>query len=62
MKRLLIVLAPLALAGCVTEQTPVLPMTLGPAEVAHAACLTYGDTPTFGDCQSERPAQSTPQE
>ena len=52
MKWLLIVLAPLALAGCVTEQAPMLPMTLGPGEAAHAACLTYGDTPTFGDCQA----------
>lgn len=50
MRWLLIVLAPLALAGCVTEQGPTLPMTLGPAEAAQAACLTYGDTPTFGEC------------
>ena len=53
MKRLLIVLLPLALAGCVTEQAPTLPMTLGPSAAAHAACLTYDDTPTFGDCQAE---------
>ena len=52
MARLLIVLLPLALAGCVTEKAPVLPMTLGPSEAAHAACLTYGDTPTFGDCKA----------
>ena len=49
MKRLLIVLAivlaPAGLAGCVTEQTPLLPMTLGPSEAAQATCLTYGDTP-----------------
>ncbi len=50
MRWLLIVLAPLALAGCVTDQGPALPMTLAPAETAQAACLTYGDTPTFGEC------------
>jgi len=52
MKWLLIVLMPLALAGCVTEQATTLPMALGPAETADATCLTYGDTPTFGDCQA----------
>lgn len=66
MKRLLIVLAivaaPLGLAGCVTEQAPLLPMTLGPAEAAHATCLTYGDTPTFGDCQTTARSQPTSQE
>lgn len=61
MTRLLIVLAPLALAGCVTEQAPTLPMALGPAETARAACLTYGDTPAYGDCQV-RAAPSTTQE
>jgi hypothetical protein len=50
-KRLLILLIPLALAGCVTEQAPTLPMTLGPSDSAKAACLTYGDAPTFGDCK-----------
>ncbi len=59
MKRLLIVLVPLALAGCVTEQAPTLPMALGPAEAAKAACLTYGDTPTFGDCESVNGLAST---
>lgn len=58
MKRFLILLAPLALAGCITEQTPTLPMALAPAETAQAACLTYGDTPTFGECETER---GTPQ-
>lgn len=52
MRWLLIALAPLALAGCVTEQGPALPMTLAPAETAQAACLTYGDTPTFGACSA----------
>jgi len=70
MKRLLIVLAivlaPAGLAGCVTEQAPLLPMTLGPSEAAQATCLTYGDTPTFGDCRtvakSAAPSQPTSQE
>jgi len=52
MKWLLIALAPLALAGCVTEQANVLPMTLGPSEAAQASCLQYGDAPTFGDCKT----------
>ena len=52
--RWLLILVPLALAGCVTEQGPALPMTLAPAETAQAACLTYGDTPTFGECSSQR--------
>lgn len=50
MRWLLIALASLALAGCVTEQGPALPMTLAPAETAKAACLTYADTPAFGEC------------
>ena len=53
MKRLLIVLMPLALAGCVAERAPILPMTLGPSAAADAACLTYDDTPTYGDCQAD---------
>ncbi|MFO7476954.1 MAG: hypothetical protein R6X03_01135 [Methyloceanibacter sp.] len=35
-----------------TERAPMLPMALAPSDAAQAACLTYGDTPTFGDCQS----------
>lgn len=54
MRWLVIALVPLALAGCVTEQGPALPMTLAPAETAQAACLTYGDTPTFGECSGQR--------
>jgi len=52
MRWLLIVLAPLALAGCVTEQGPTLPMALGPTAASEAACLTYDDTPTFGECET----------
>lgn len=50
-KWLLILLMPLALAGCVTEQAPTLPMTLGPTDTAKATCLTYADNPTYGDCK-----------
>ena len=57
MRWLLVLLAPLALAGCVTEQGPALPMTLALAENARAACLTYGDTPAFGECS---PRSGTP--
>ncbi len=52
-KWLLIALMPLALAGCVTEQAPMLPMTLGPAEAQSASCLTYADAPAFGDCKAQ---------
>jgi hypothetical protein len=52
MKWFLIALMPLALAGCVTEQAPVLPMTLGPSEAAAATCLQIGDAPTF-DCTAQ---------
>lgn len=53
MQRVLIVLIlPLALAGCVTEQVPVLPMTLGPSEAAQAACLQFDDAPAF-DCTAQ---------
>ena len=50
LKWLAILLLPLALAGCVTERGPQLPMTLAPADDAQASCLRYGDAPTFGDC------------
>lgn len=53
MKRILIVLVPLALAGCVTEQPPVLPMTLAPTQVEQASCLDIPDAPAFGDCDGE---------
>ncbi|HSD93444.1 MAG TPA: hypothetical protein VLB11_10520 [Methyloceanibacter sp.] len=51
LKRLIILLLPLGLAGCVTERNPMLPMALAPSDTAAASCLTYGDTPTFGDCE-----------
>lgn len=51
-KWLLIALMPIALAGCVTEQTPMLPMALAPADASQAACLTYADAPAFGDCET----------
>ena len=50
LKWLAILLLPLALAGCVTEGAPQLPMTLAPADDAQSSCLRYGDAPTFGDC------------
>ncbi len=52
MKWFLVALMPLALAGCVTEQAPVLPMTLGPSEAAEATCLQIGDAPAF-DCTAQ---------
>jgi hypothetical protein len=50
-KWLLILVLPVTLAGCVTEQKSALPMALGPSDAAQASCLTYGDTPAFGDCK-----------
>ena len=51
MKWLLIVLMPLALAGCVTGQESALPMALGPSDTAQAACIGDKDAPAF-DCKS----------
>jgi hypothetical protein len=51
-KWLLILVLPLGLAGCVTEQNSMLPMTLGPSDAAQATCLTYGDTPAYG-CKAQ---------
>lgn len=58
LKWLAILLLPLALAGCVTDRAPQLPMTLAPADDAQASCLRYGDAPTFGDCA--KPEAVTP--
>ena len=51
MKWLLILLMPLALAGCVTEQPQPLPMALGPLDTAQTSCLRDGDAPAF-DCKA----------
>jgi hypothetical protein len=50
---LLILLIPIALAGCAVGHLslPMSPMTLGPSDDAKTACLTYPDAPAFGDCQ-----------
>jgi hypothetical protein len=58
-KALLILLLPVALAGCVTEQNSALPMALAPSDTAEASCLGYGDTPTFGDCKAPAALSST---
>ena len=60
-KWLLILVLPVTLAGCVTEQKSALPMALGPSDAAQASCLTYGDTPAFGDCKGPG-SVSIPQE
>jgi hypothetical protein len=57
----MILLLPLALAGCVTEQKSALPMALAPSDTAQATCLTYGDTPAFGDCQGPQAITVKPQ-
>jgi hypothetical protein len=51
-KRLAILVLPLALAGCVTEQNGALPMALGPSDTVSAFCLGFGNTPTYGDCKA----------
>ena len=51
LKLLPILLLPVVLAGCVTEQNSMLPMALAPGDTAPASCLTYGDVPAFGDCK-----------
>ena len=50
MLRLLFMLLPLALAGCVTDQPSPLPMALGPSDTAQAGCLQIGDAPTVDGC------------
>lgn len=50
-KGLLILLLPIALAGCAVGHL-TLPMTLGPSETPKASCLTYADAPAYGDCKS----------
>jgi hypothetical protein len=45
---LVLPLASLALAGCITEQNSALPMALAPSDSAQTICLTYGDTPAYG--------------
>ena len=58
-KWLLILVLPVALAGCVTGQNSALPMALAPGDTAPASCLSYGDTPTYGDCQAPEALSST---
>ena len=59
-KGLLILLLPIALAGCAVGHLK-LPMTLGPSDTPKASCLTYADAPAFGDCKG-RSEVSIPQE
>jgi hypothetical protein len=50
-KAILILLLPLALAGCAVGHLNLQPMTLGPSDTPKSSCLTYADSPAFGDCQ-----------
>ena len=59
MKWLLILLTPLALAGCVTEQPQALPMALGPLDTAQTSCLRDGDSPAF-DCKAPATQTASP--
>ena len=59
-KALLIVLLPLALAGCAVGHLN-LPMALGPSDTPKSSCLTYADGPAFGDCKGPD-SVSIPQE
>jgi hypothetical protein len=49
-KRLLILVLPIALAGCAVGHV-TLPMTLGPSDTPKSTCLTYDGGPAFGDCK-----------
>jgi hypothetical protein len=50
-KPFLILLLPVALAGCAVPIGQLqLPMTLGPSDTK-ATCLTYDGAPAYGDCQ-----------
>jgi hypothetical protein len=60
LKRFLIVLLPFGLAGCAVGQVKLPMMTLGPSDTPKATCLTYDDSPAFGDCQGQG-AVSIPQ-
>jgi hypothetical protein len=59
-KWLAILVLPLALAGCITEQKSALPMALGPSDNAQASCLNYDGAPAYGDCKGPG-AVSVPQ-
>ena len=59
--QMLLLLLPLGVAGCVTGQDASLPLALGPSDTTGASCLTYGDTPTFGDCQGPDAVSVLPQ-
>jgi hypothetical protein len=50
-KVLLMLVLPLALAGCAVGQLNLEPMTLGPSDTPKSSCLTYADSPAFGDCK-----------
>jgi hypothetical protein len=49
-KWLLLLLLPVAFAGCSVGHLNM-PMTLGPSNPAPASCLTYSNTPAYGDCK-----------
>ena len=50
-KALLMLVLPLALAGCAMGHLNLQPMTLGPSDTPKSSCLTYADSPAFGDCK-----------
>ncbi|HMK40061.1 MAG TPA: hypothetical protein VK451_00735 [Methyloceanibacter sp.] len=68
-KRLIILALPFALAGCAVGHLSLPmtlgpsngPMSLGPSDTAKSACLTYADTPAYGDCKGAG-AVSVPQQ
>ena len=49
-KGFLLLLLPLALAGCAVGHVK-LPMTLGPGDPPKASCLTDADARALGDCK-----------
>ena len=69
LKRLVILMLPFALAGCAVGHLSLpmtlgpsnTPMSLGPSDTPKPACLTYADTPAYGDCKGAG-AVSVPQQ
>lgn len=60
MKPFLILLLPVALAGCAVPIGQLqMPMTLGPSDTK-ATCLTYDGAPAYGDCQKAGSVSITP--
>ena len=61
-KALLMLVLPLALAGCAMGHLNLQPMTLGPSDTPKSSCLTYADSPAFGDCKGAGDCDHSPRD